>query len=122
MATYLYSLHLPYRCNTYSYPQTTIFGRERVKYNSGMKQMSFNKVFTVEKKGSEYGDLIKRTSILIERPYMQTFKLVEKLEPSQVLFLYENSIKKWRELKFKSASMMWWTERKKLSTPPTRQI
>ena len=87
-----------------------------------MKQMSFNKVFTVEKKGSEYGDLIKRTSILIERPYMQTFKLVEKLEPSQVLFLYENSIKKWRELKFKSASMMWWTERKKLSTPPTRQI
>lgn len=79
-----------------------------------MKQLQIKREFTVEKQGNDYGDLIKKTSKLIERPYMVTFKLVEKLEPSQVLFLYENSVANWRKKNFSSPSFMWWTERKKL--------
>lgn len=82
-----------------------------------MKQVSFNKEFSVERSGTEYRDLIHNTSKLIGRSYVVTFKLVEKFEPSQVLFLYENCVANWRKKGFNSPAMMWWTERKKLSTP-----
>ena len=77
-----------------------------------MKQILFNKVYELEEE--TYKDLINKTAKLIERPYVQTLMMLKHLEPSQIDYLYNECVHKWKEKKFKSPARMWWTEKKKL--------
>jgi hypothetical protein len=79
-------------------------------------QISLFKKYEVPRQNELYAEYIKKTSELIGKPYMVTFKLVEKWEPMVMANLYDECVTKWRNRGYKSPSMMWWTERKKLST------
>lgn len=79
-----------------------------------MRPELFERKFTIEKNNTVYGDYVKKTAELIDRPYMITFRMVEKWEPATMINLYEECIEKWNSRGYKSPAMMWWTERKKL--------
>jgi len=82
-----------------------------------MKKITFTAVQKEKPLQQElYAEYVKKTSLLINRPYIVTFKMVEKWEPGKMAHLYDECISKWRSKGFKSPSMMWWTERKRLST------
>lgn len=82
-----------------------------------MRQELLQKHFIVEKNNTTvYGDYVKKTAQLIDRPYMVTFRMVQSWEPSTMINLYEECIQKWRARNYKSPAMMWWTERKKMKT------
>lgn len=82
-----------------------------------MKKLTFTAVTSEKKLQQElYAEYVKKTSELIKRPYMVTFKLVEKWEPGVMVNLYEECITKYRNRGFNNPAMMWWIERRRLST------
>lgn len=83
-----------------------------------MKSISFNaELYQKPLQQELYAEYIKKTSVLIKRPYVVTFKLVEHWEPGVMANLYDECVTKYRNRGFDSPTIMWWVERKKLSTP-----
>lgn len=82
-----------------------------------MKHITFDQTRFEQPKQELYADYIKRTAQLLNRPYIVVFKMVEQWPPIQVVTLYDECVSKWKNRGYKSPSMMWWTERRKLSTP-----
>lgn len=61
-----------------------------------------------------YADLVNKVSKMIGKPYIVTYKMVVKFEPSQLDALYQDCLAKWRSRGFQSPSHMFFTERKKM--------
>lgn len=76
-----------------------------------IKAVSFQMQFTIApQKEHEFAHYINLTSKLIERSYMQTYKLVEKWPLELIIRRYELATKHHGQL---SPQVKWWYERKR---------
>ena len=76
------------------------------------KTISFDYNFVIEEeKEHEFEHWVNKTSKLIERPYFQTFKLVEKWPMEQIIRMYELATKHCGNC---PPNIKWWAERKRM--------